>query len=680
MPASPGSGGSALGTLYRFELRMLLRDRRALFASVVLPVVVLPFFLFASSIAERGREERQAEATYRYAVTGPAAEAAVELIDGAPADDPDALDLERQESEDPAADLAAGRLDFYLQAFPAVGRGEGPALAGGSPVAGEVDLPRLRIVYRGDRDASDTAADELQRRLEAARQEGRRQALGEAGFPVPMERVAVVESRDVATAEQVTGLTLGRWGTLFVLLFLLTGGSVVAADTLAGEKERGTLETVLTTAVNRTEMVVAKQLVILTVGVVITVVQLANLAVYLGLDLIELPAGFAVDPSPTTLLLLLLLFLPLAALAASLLLLASGYCRSYKEFQLYYLPVFLLLMLPASASLWPGIELRSAVALVPVANLSVAVREVMVGKVDLAMLAVAWVVSALVAALGARVTLGALDTERLITAGDAGRAEHLGGPELFERRVLLWFAGLWVVIFLALANVPFLATSMSVQLLFNLVLVFLGGSLLMIRRYRLEPRRAMALRAPPLAAWPATLLGAPALFLVGTAIARLSGALFPVPEDLAERFAEALVPPAVPLWELLLLVAVLPGICEEIAFRGLLLHGLRRRLHPALLPVVVGVVFGLFHLDLLRLLPTAVLGVALTVVVLLTGSLYPAILWHALNNATAILAVRAGVDLDALPPWLYALAAIVAAASFTVLWRTRRPYPGLRGR
>jgi membrane protease YdiL (CAAX protease family) len=220
---------------------------------------------------------------------------------------------------------------------------------------------------------------------------------------------------------------------------------------------------------------------------------------------------------------------------------------------------------------------------------------------------------------------------------------------------------------------------MSVQLLFNLVLVFLGGSLLMIRRYRLEPRRAMALRAPPLAAWPATLLGAPALFLVGTAIARLSGALFPVPEDLAKRFAEALVPPSVPLWELLLLVAVLPGICEEIAFRGLLLHGLRRRLHPALLPVVVGAVFGLFHLDLLRLLPTTVLGAALTVVVLLTGSLYPAILWHALNNATAILAVRAGVDLDALPPWAYVLAAIVAAACFTVLWRTRRPYPGLRG-
>ena len=71
---------------------------------------------------------------------------------------------------------------------------------------------------------------------------------------MPAGAVAEVTTRDVATAEQVTGAALGRFAALFVLLFLASGGSVVAADAIAGEKERGTLETLLTTAIDRREL------------------------------------------------------------------------------------------------------------------------------------------------------------------------------------------------------------------------------------------------------------------------------------------------------------------------------------------------------------------------------------------------------------------------------------------
>ncbi|MEE8523236.1 MAG: CPBP family intramembrane glutamic endopeptidase, partial [Thermoanaerobaculia bacterium] len=169
------------------------------------------------------------------------------------------------------------------------------------------------------------------------------------------------------------------------------------------------------------------------------------------------------------------------------------------------------------------------------------------------------------------------------------------------------------------------------------------------------------------------------LYLTGVALARLSGALFPVPQRLIEEFSRTLLPEGIPVWEMLLILAVLPGICEEVAFRGVLLHGLRRRYSPLGLCLVVGLIFGLFHLDLARVLPTAFLGTAVAGVTLLTGSIYPAMLWHALNNATAVLASDAGVAVDDLGVGVYAAGAVVAGLASVLLWKNRTPYPGLRG-
>lgn len=96
----------------------------------------------------------------------------------------------------------------------------------------------------------------------------------------------------------------------------------------------------------------------------------------------------------------------------------------------------------------------------------------------------------------------------------------------------------------------------------------------------------------------------------------------------------------VPLWARLLIVAVCPAVCEEMLFRGYLLH----RLRP--LPVwgralVCGVLFGAFHLDPLRFLPTAILGVALSWAVLQNRSLLPGMLMHFFNNGLSVLSTLA---------------------------------------
>ena len=122
----------------------------------------------------------------------------------------------------------------------------------------------------------------------------------------------------------------------------------------------------------------------------------------------------------------------------------------------------------------------------------------------------------------------------------------------------------------------------------------------------------------------------------------------------------------------------MPGLFEEITFRGLLLHGLHRRLHPVAVALVVGVVFGLFHMTLFRLAPTACLGVLLTAVTLLTCSIYPAMLWHCLNNATGLLVYKLQMPETDLGPVCYLAGAGLLGVAFYIFWRNRTPYPGLR--
>ena len=123
------------------------------------------------------------------------------------------------------------------------------------------------------------------------------------------------------------------------------------------------------------------------------------------------------------------------------------------------------------------------------------------------------------------------------------------------------------------------------------------------------------------------------------------------------------------------MIAVLPGICEEVAFRGMLLYGLRRRYSVAGVAVVVGMVFGFFHFDMLRIVTTGTLGIVITAVALLTGSIFPGIILHLGNNALAVWLGTEGLPIEQAHPAILGLAPVVVAVLVGILYRYRTPYP-----
>jgi sodium transport system permease protein len=660
---------SVFRLLYIHEIRMLVRARRTIVLAVLLPALVMPLMLLASKYSNEQREKTLAETTYKFAIVGPMAVRIRGLIEKSRdlrSKDPDRFKFSEILTDDPAKALDANEIQFYIRTH----TGEEADALPDSPKERFKGVPDVTVVYRGNQDVSNNGRGQIVELLELARRSDAELALAQHGFNGDPHQLFVVNTTNLATGGQVTGLTVGRFITAILVMMMLTGGSVAALDIIAGEKERGTLETLLTTAVGRTEIVAAKQFAISSIALAITLIQALNFFVYIRLRVITLPPGFNLTLSSSMVLTLLLLFTPLAITLGSVLLMLSAYAKSYKEAHLYFFPVYLLGLLLSLTSLLPGIPLRSAIALVPIANVSVAAREILVGRPDVPMILVTFLVMLGVAVWLMRTASHMLSREDIVLPAHAEPAEFIGGKALFGKRVLRWFALMWAIEFAAAANVPQLA-SLRRQILFNEIFLMLGASLLMIRLYKLNVRETLSLRSVKPVVWLAVLFAIPTANSAAVAVFRLANMLIPVSEELLRSTSENMLPPGLPQWQLFIFLAVLPALCEEIAFRGMLLSGLRRRMRPIWLVTTIGLIFGIFHMTLFRIAPTAVLGVVLTAIALMTGSIFPGMLLHMGNNAWGVWAGQHDLDLDTLGVWQSAALLGIFVLSMWIIYRNR---------
>jgi sodium transport system permease protein len=180
----------------------------------------------------------------------------------------------------------------------------------------------------------------------------------------------------------------------------------------------------------------------------------------------------------------------------------------------------------------------------------------------------------------------------------------------------------------------------EVGLVLAQLLLLLLPVLLVVRLGRFDARSTLSLRMPP----PGSVTGG-VLFLLGglqvaLVLAWTQSRVIPVPVEYLETMSELLGADSVRrfLW-LVFLAALVPAVAEEALFRGVVLSSLRTKLPTAVAVVITGTVFGLFHLTpetAFRFLPTAWLGILLSWVVVLSGSLPLAMLLHFLNNAAVL--------------------------------------------
>ena len=560
--------------------------------------------------------------------------------------------------------LAAGRLDLWIGLIDE----KKASLDEESSFA-------LRLLYDETRDRSRTALSRVERQLDALRRDLINERLARRGLAEAFVRPLRFEPHSVASKRERSGFVLAKALPLLLVLMVLLGAFYPAIDLTAGEKERGTLETLLCAPVPRFYLIIAKFLVVTTIAMVTGLLNLGSIGLTLaaGLGPIAARAGFELAIPWSALLMTVVALLPTAAFFSALMMAVAALARSFKEAQNLLTPVYLVCMLPAMLAQLPGLSLGYGTALIPAVNVSLVTRDLISGRIHLGPLLLSLLVTTLYA-LGALVVAARMyDSERmlypserrlrwwkrkdaraLVGGDDSPREEGSAAAQEpgfadgvpFEAGVPS-FTEAFAVFLAVMALIVLVGQPLQVwQLVTGLALtewvLIALPPLVMVRLSGGSYAEALQLRAPtPRALLGAVLAGGSAWYVVAALVEGLQQRILPMPKALIEQMQRMLFNAQRPIGVDLLVFALSPAVCEELLFRGLLLRAARTRLGATAAVGLTSLLFGIFHLSVYRFASTAVLGAVIGTLVWRSRSLYVGMVFHALNNGLSLLVGRA---------------------------------------
>jgi len=633
MKAQRRNGWRDARVVFQKELRETLRDTRTLLIMVVVPVLLYPAILIASEqLALFGQRQLQREPA-PVAVVGEVDPDVLEFLSGRE----DLLLVEVADPEDAVRSDSVSAVALFLYD------------------AGLEESQTVSLIYDAADDWSRRGREVLSSALEEWGDTLLERRLTERGLPIGFARPLEVEDSSVALPEELGGYALGRFLPMLLVVMTLLGCFYPAIDLAAGEKERGTLETLLTAPIPPGQVVAGKFLTVTVVGLVAAALNLGSMLLTFQTGLFQLSQAFTIEfslPFGSVMIIFATLF-PLAILFGALFLGIAVRSHSFKEAQNALTPVYMLFILPALLPLFPGIEFTPALAVAPVAGVSLLFRELMVGGADPVLGSLA-LFSTLFYASAALVFAAHSFGREEVLFGEGRDAGKVGNGSGFLRglrhsepihdlpgsRATLVFVGVVAVFYFYLAVRLQVGLGEKGLLVSELGLLLLP-SLLFLRLGGFNPVKTLSLRRPTGRALLAALLiiagGMPLAWL----LAWLQSFVIEMPLEFLEGMSEFLVAetPARVVW-ILVLVALTPAVCEEVLFRGVLLAGTRRQFSPLGVILLNGLIFGAFHVPsatVFRFLPSATLGILLAWVVLRTRSIWPGMLMHFLNNGSIVI-------------------------------------------
>lgn len=360
-----------IGIVYRKELTDSLRDRRTVISMVAVPLLLMPLITIGGGvllIRQVGQAEQEVP---KVMVLGgedsPNVRAEIEKL----------TDVQIVPSKPDYSEEISNK---EIRAAVEIPNGFDTALAGGESMTVKI------YMYEGDL-KSGFGADRLQKFFRDLRDRTIREELKARQLPETLVRPFDIEQQNVAPPEKVGGAVLGGLVPYFVILLCLTGAMYPAMDLTAGEKERGTIETILCSPVSRTHLVLGKFLMVLTASLATGALSIFSMAVSFGVGkhLLLGVADGAVDAalqitiSGKAIVSIFLLVVPLAVFFSAALLAISLFAKSFKEAQSYLSPLMIVIVLPAVAAMLPGVELSTPLSLVPVLNTSLVSKEIIAG-------------------------------------------------------------------------------------------------------------------------------------------------------------------------------------------------------------------------------------------------------------------------------------------------------------
>ena len=726
------------------ELRETLRDRRTIITLILMPLIVYPIlslvfktFLLSNAgvltsgapvvfqIAYEGNADREQ-------VTGVLNEvlARLEWIDREesrlesleekePATDSDKLGIPASNREPAFAKLTAHKWIFVsaTKEFTLEELVESQA----ADIGFRFDLEKrepwelggVSILSRNDQ-ISQLATDYFLDRFEALNDIDRNMRLKR--FNLPTGPALSVASATVAkegadgSLESSKAFPLASLVPLILVLMTITGAVYPAIDLTAGERERGTLETLMAAPVPQVGILCSKYIAVLTVAVLTAMLNLIGMFATVWAFQLDQQFGGGVF-NFTVMVKIFLLLILFAAFFSALLLAVTSFAKSFKEAQVYLIPVILLSLGPGLIAMTPGMSLGGLNAVTPMINILLLARDVIQDQVMVVPAIIAIVSTLLYSYLAIRLAARIFGSDSILYAGGGSVTEMFHRP-LKKNYIVPMTATVFCLVMLFpinFASIGFLGR-MSSETVADLELRYLTMAVFTFLAFLVLPwvvakhqntsiASGFGLRSPKLVfVLAGVLLGVsmwPIVMSLTSGWHELYGFLFGSEQqdlwhDRLVEMTSAQVDRIRKVSPLVIAVAfsIVPAVCEEWFFRGMLLRSLLRSRSVWKAILISAVVFGSFHMlsnsviAIDRLIPTTLIGVMLGYLAYKSDSILPGIILHSFNNAIVIFLAYYQPKLSALSwfpgeedsiPVMWVVAGlVVASVGAAIVWSTRR--------
>lgn len=639
---------SKIGILYRKELVDIIRDRKTLMLMILLPVLLYPLLMIGGLFLTSSVISGPKNPSYVIAAKSEDLSKVSKVI----------------REYDGNAELTVVDVDLYEKTPDLI-------VEFGEQEDGKT---LITLSYDSSENNSSSANSTFSSILTDYEKALSRKTLEEQGLDAELILNPIeLKKEDTASKEQRAGFVIGMVLPFMLITSILMGALYPAIDTTAGEKERGTLETLMTLPITNYELITGKFLAVATVSVCSALLNILSMGVctfflyFSAMDSMALLAGKSEDELSVAsfgmpAFLTLICALSFAVFISALVLCVCLNTSSFKEAENISTPVILLVIVSSVVSVIPTFELTTATALIPVINTALLIRDVFSFKLDPTVAAVV---------IGANLSYTALI---VILIGKMYRSEQVLFGKREGRESVKFFHKrseieavpgkmpgtgdaviLLIACFLAMMTVgSFLQIAFpSFGILANQV-IFAGFSLFMAWYMKCDIKKLFSFLKPKgnifLAILSSVLLWAGTYLIMLCMIEPLEN-LFPSSQEnlgLLEYYMEEMSP-----FMLILGVGIAPAICEELLFRGFIFGTVKERYGKIPAVIISALLFGIYHMSLPRFFTTGTIGFVQGCVLASGGSIFLTMLMHGINNTISVMGYVC-------PEW------IVAHANFLV--------------
>ena len=448
-------------TLIKKEILDVFRDKKTVIMMLVVPVILYPLIFIGAMQVVAAISSSMDEQNYRIAVEAEDDGAFLQALtekgeetdeDGGVSYQLTLYDAQNAEGlQDYMTKLREEEIDAYVIGMMQDGK------------------MRYDVYYLSSVSNSAYAGEIVMDALEQYREEITKNKIWQAGLHTSdiLEPIHY-EKQDISTNEQSLGSIMGAVLPFMLIISLLMGTMYPAIDTTAGERERGTLETILTLPVTNRQLIVSKFITVAGIGMIsafLNILSMGGIAFYIY-QIMELESdtqAFDIGKFIPAILVCILAVFAFSLFISAVTMCVTSFAKSYKEANNYITPLMLVVMFIGYIGFIPNIELTQTMAMVPVANICLLIKNMLVFKIDYTAIAVVLLANVAYAVLAILFLSKIYDSETILF-GDAK-----GGMQLFEKRSNLKKGGVpemsdvWFVIAVTLVLILYVGSMLQIK-------------------------------------------------------------------------------------------------------------------------------------------------------------------------------------------------------------------------